>query len=97
MDDHSSDHELQALREQIAAADRELVEAFARRLSVAREIKRLKVERGYSFIDPEREKQLLAQWLEMAGGGLSGETVSELFEKVLELSKREARRGAAGS
>jgi len=94
MTEPTNDPLLRALRVQIAAADRDLVGAFARRLSVAREITRLKDERDYAFVDPEREKQLLEEWRSSSAGEISDDTLLELFEKVLTLSKRESQRDA---
>jgi chorismate mutase len=83
---------LLALREEIAAADRDLLAAFTRRLQIAAKIRDHKTERGYDFIDLEREKQLLDEWRRANDGAISDETLLELFESVLSLSKREAGR-----
>ncbi len=88
----STDPVLTGLREQIAAADRDIVAAFARRLHVAAEIKSYKHSRGYDFVDPEREKQLLGEWRLANDGAVSDETLLELFATVLRLSKRETGR-----
>ena len=90
MSDKAADAVLLSLREEIAAADRDLVAAFARRLRVAAKIRSHKRERGYALVDPEREQQLLAKWREANDGTVSDETLLELFEAVLALSKREA-------
>jgi chorismate mutase len=81
---------LQSLRAEIEAADRELLAAFVRRVHVASEIRGHKLKRGYEFFDPERERQLLGQWRQEINGTISEETVMELFETVLKLSKRES-------
>ena len=86
----ADDPVLLALREEIAAADRDLLAAFTRRLQVALKIRAHKAECGYDFLDPEREKRLLDKWREANGGAISDETLRELFESVLGLSKREA-------
>ena len=83
---------LLALREEIAAADRDLLAAFTRRLQIAAKIRDNKTERGYDFIDLEREKQLLDEWRRANDGAISDETLLELFESVLSMSKREAGR-----
>jgi chorismate mutase len=85
---------LRLLRAEIEAADRELLAAFARRVHVAMEIRGHKAERGYDFLDPERERELLDEWRREINGTISEETVVELFETVLRLSKRETGRDA---
>jgi chorismate mutase len=89
---HADDPTLTELRARIEAADRALVDAFVRRLEVAREVRRHKDERGYTFVDAGRERELLERWVAAAGGALPDETVEELFAAVLALSKREASR-----
>jgi chorismate mutase / prephenate dehydratase len=92
MSEASADPTISALREQITAADRELLSAFARRVAVARKIRERKGEQGYPLIDPERERQLLEIWRESANGNLSQATIDDLFATVLALSKRELER-----
>lgn len=92
MGDQAVDPVLLSLREEIAAADRDLVAAFARRLRAAAEIRSHKQERGYAFIDPAREQQLFAEWCEANDGTISDEALLELYEAVLALSKRESAR-----
>jgi chorismate mutase len=83
---------LLALREEIAAADRDLLAAFIRRLQVAVEIRGHKTDRGYELIDPERERELLEDWRGANGEAISEKALLELFETVLRLSKSEAAR-----
>lgn len=83
---------LLALREEITAADRDLLAAFIRRLQAAVKIRDHKTDRGYDLIDPEREQELLEEWRRANDGAISDEALLELFEAVLRLSKREAGR-----
>jgi len=83
---------LLSLREEIAAADLDLLAAFTRRLEVAARIRAHKAECGYDFVDLERERQLLELWRRASGGAVSDETLQALFESVLSLSKSEAGR-----
>jgi chorismate mutase len=96
MNAQNGDPLLLSMREEIAAADRDLLAAFSRRVRVAAEIRRHKHERGYDFIDPEREGELLAEWRETNAGTISGESLLELFETVLRLSKRESSDEGSG-
>jgi chorismate mutase len=92
MSAHQDDPRLTELREQIEAADRALLDAFLRRLEIARAVRRHKDEHGYTFVDAGREQELAERWRAAAAGALPDETVQELFETVLALSKREASR-----
>jgi chorismate mutase len=92
MSEHADDQTLARLREQIEAADREILAAFLHRLEVAREVRHHKAKQGYTFIDQGREQELLERWLAAADGALPDDTVEELFATVLALSKREASR-----
>jgi chorismate mutase len=90
MSEHSDDKTLALLREQIEAADRDLLAAFIDRLEVARAVRHHKEEHGYTFVDAAREQELLERWIAAADGALSDDAVRELFDTVLALSKREA-------
>jgi chorismate mutase len=89
MSDPAADPVLLSLREEIAAADRDLVAAFASRLRAAARIRSHKQECGYALVDPEREQLLLAEWREANDGTVSDKALLELYEIVLTLSKRE--------
>jgi len=92
MEDQAADPVILSLREEIDAADRDVVAAFARRLRAAAGIRSHKQECGYPLIDPEREQQLLAKWREANDGTITDEALLELYETVLTLSKRESAR-----
>jgi chorismate mutase len=92
MNARNLDSVLLVLREEIEAADRDLLAAFTRRLQVAVKIRGHKTECGYDFVDPDRELQLLEEWRQANDGAISDEALLELFETVLRLSKREAGR-----
>lgn len=87
--DPGSDPVVQGLREQITANDAEIVAAVNRRLDLVRQLKALKAERGYDFLDKGREEALLAELEEANGGPLSSEGLRELHALVLDLTKRE--------
>jgi len=84
-----SDPALDALREQIAATDRQILELVNRRLELVREIRAHKEAQGVAFVDPGQEERLLARLRELNGGPLSAEGVERLFRELLELVKRE--------
>ena len=80
---------IRQLRQQISDNDRAIVDAINTRLALVARIKRRKEERGLDFVDPEREEWML-RYLERANRGpLSAEGLRELFEEILDLTKRE--------
>jgi chorismate mutase / prephenate dehydratase len=81
---------LQRLREQVAAADRDILELVNRRLELVREIRLHKEAQGDAFVDPGQEERLLARLRELNGGPLSAEGVERLFRQLLELLKAES-------
>jgi chorismate mutase len=85
---------IRQLREQISDNDRAFVEGINKRLKLVAQLKSYKESRGLSFVDPEREEWML-QYLSRANRGpLSSEGLRELFEEILELTKREVERGS---
>jgi chorismate mutase len=80
---------IRQLREQISDNDRAIVEAINVRLKLVARLKSYKESRGVSFVDPDREEWML-QYLSRANRGpLSAEGLRELFEELLDLTKRE--------
>lgn len=84
----ANDVELERLRAEIAAVDREIVAAVSRRLELVREIRRHKEAIGIPFVDRAREDSNLER-LRAASPGLSDEGLARLYRELLELSKRE--------
>ena len=83
---------IRQLREQISDNDRSIVEAINTRLKLVARLKGYKESRGLSFIDPEREEWML-QYLSRANRGpISTEGLREIFEELLDLTKREVDR-----
>jgi chorismate mutase len=84
---------IKQLRQQISDTDRSLVDAFNARLRLVARLKSYKESRGIDFLDPEREEWML-QYLSRANRGpLSPDGLKELFEEILDLTKREVQRG----
>lgn len=80
---------LEQLRGRIEANDRRIVEAMNERLRLVAEIKRVKAELGVEFVDPQRERELIARLEAANEGPLSAGGLHELYALVLELTKRE--------
>lgn len=92
--------ELERLRAEIDAVDASLVDAFARRVAIARRIGDLKEEAGQPVLDPSREAAVVRRAAERAReAGLDEEAVREVFWRLVGLSRRtqrEERGGARG-
>ena len=88
----SDDPVIEELREQISDTDRAIVEAMNKRLKLVAQVKAYKDSRGLGFLDPEREEWMLDYLTRANQGPLSTEGLRELFEKILDLSKREVSR-----
>lgn len=83
---------IRQLREQISDTDRSIVDAINARLRLVSRLKAYKESRGIDFLDPEREEWMLQYLLRANRGPLSAEGLRELFEEILDLTKREVRR-----
>jgi len=80
---------IRQLREQISDNDRAIVEAVNTRLKLVARLKGYKESRGISFIDPDREQWMLQYLARANRGPLSEKGLKELFEELLDLTKRE--------
>lgn len=81
--------ELDELRDEITAIDREIFAAVNRRLRAVARLKRHKDEHGIAFVDPNRESQMLAERAAENAGPLSEEGLRALYAELLALTKRE--------
>jgi len=84
---------IKQLRQQISDTDRSIVDAFNARLRLVARLKGYKESRGIDFLDPEREEWMLQYLTRANRGPLSGDGLKELFEEILDLTKREVQRG----
>ncbi len=85
--------DLSGLRDKIAAADREALEALNRRLELVRRVRTHKQETGAPLIDAAREAELLDELVRSNDGPLSEQAVRSLFSAVLDVMKQESRSG----
>lgn len=83
--------ELRNLRDQIDDIDRELLNLFARRMSVTQKVGEHKLAHGMAVLDEEREKEVLAGKAALAPTALKGD-VTALFETIMAISRRQQRR-----
>lgn len=84
---------IKQLRQQISDTDRSIVDAINARLRLVARLKGYKESRGIDFLDPEREEWMLQYLARANRGPLSQDGLRELFEEILDLTKREVRRG----
>jgi chorismate mutase len=84
---------IKQLRQQISDTDRSIVDAFNARLRLVARLKSHKESRGIDFLDPEREEWMLQYLTRANRGPLSADGLRELFEEILDLTKREVQRG----
>ena len=82
--------ELQELRREIDAIDRELVELFRRRMDVTARVGAYKRSRGVPVLDQERERQVLQNKGELAGEALRPAVIT-LYQTIMALSRRQQR------
>jgi prephenate dehydrogenase len=92
-----ADAELRQMRDEIAAIDREVLDALNRRLGLVRRISEHKAATGAPAIDAKREAELLASLAQANRGPLSEEGVRTVFSALLDVMKQELRatKGAA--
>ena len=90
--EQTPDPVIKQFREQISDTDRAIVEAMNKRLKLVAQVKAYKDSQGVGFLDPEREEWMLQYLTRANRGPLSSEGLRELFEKILDLSKREVTR-----
>ena len=76
-------------RDQISAADRELLAAINRRVELVRALHEYKRAEGIPLTDPARDEQLIVELQAANTGPLSDQGVAELFRHVLDLTRKE--------
>ena len=91
--DPDRDPVVRGLRERVSENDLALLRGINERLRLVRELRRVKAERGFAFVDREREGRMLAFLSERNEGPLSDEALREIFSELLELTKRELGEG----
>jgi chorismate mutase len=78
-----------SFREEITAVDRELLDAFNRRLELVTRLHEYKRAEGLPLRDATREEALVHALQEANGGPLSDAGVADLFGFVLDLTRQE--------
>jgi chorismate mutase len=91
--DYSPDPTVRRLRDEISDLDRRIVDAVNARLELVARLKQHKESLGIAFLDPDRERQLMEDLARLNSGPLSPEGLRELYDCLLDLTKREVTRG----
>jgi len=78
--------DLQAIREEIDAIDRELTDLFVRRMQLSAKVAGYKRETGMKVFDPAREAAILDRIAERAGEPL-GEYARQFYQTLFEVSR----------
>ena len=85
----ADDPVLRGLREEIDAIDAEIFAAVNRRLEVVARLKRHKDERGLSFLDTGREREMVDARARSNAGPLSEQGLRTFYAELLAVVKRE--------
>ena len=80
--------DLQALRSQIDAIDRQIADLFCQRMAVTKKVGEYKAARGLPVLDRSRERQVLSAKAALAGDELRAD-ITTLFETIMAISRRQ--------
>lgn len=81
--------QLNTLRGEIEAVDAALIDALARRMSLAREIRAVKQRAGQPVLDPAREAAVVSRAsIRAREAGLPEDEVRALYWKIMALARR---------
>ena len=80
--------DLQELRAQIDAVDRQIVDLFEKRMEISGQVARYKIETGTKVFDPTREKEKIASVQAMTHTDFNRTGVGELFEQIMSMSRK---------
>jgi chorismate mutase len=83
------DRQIQELRGQISDNDRAIVKALNKRIELVGRLKRHKESKGIPFVDPQQEENVLRDLSRVNRGPLSQDGLRELYQEILDLTKRE--------
>lgn len=94
--DPANDALIRQMRDQIVDNDVKLVQAVNARLKLVARLRAYKEDNGITFVDPSREAWM-HRFLQGANTGpLSADGLTELYDHLLELTKRETDAATRG-
>ena len=80
---------LEESRAALDAVDRQIVRLFEERMLIARDVAAYKIAHGLPVLDRSREEQVLASRAAMLADGCWADSVRELYECIMALSRAE--------
>jgi chorismate mutase/prephenate dehydratase len=80
--------DLSVSRQLIDEIDSQIVELFEKRMDVANEVAKYKMETGKPVFDKEREEQKLANLAALSHGEFNERAVKELFSQIMSISRK---------
>ena len=89
MTELNDDAVVNEIRDEIAAADRALVELLNRRVELVQRMKARKEEIGAGWVDPAREQRMLDYVAGLNRGPISQEGLAALYRQVVATCKRD--------
>lgn len=87
--DPNQDPFVRDTRAQLNELDRSIIDAVNHRIGLVARLKRHKAEKGYAFVDPGREEQMIDDAAAANPGPLSSDGLRRLYAEILALTKRE--------
>lgn len=84
--------QLEEIRQELDALDREMVRLFEQRMGLARQVAEYKLAHGLPVLDASREAQVLASRAAMLQEPRLESSVRALFEEIMRLSRQEQQR-----
>ena len=96
-DEAGADPVVRQLREQISDNDVAIVEGINKRLRLVARLKEYKASRGLEFVDLAREDWMVRYLARANRGPLSADGLREIFEDILDLTKREVSKAEGKS
>ena len=85
-------NELDELRKQIDAIDKELAGLFLKRMAVTQKVGEYKLKNAIPVLDSGREREVLAAKAALAPDGASRLDLVRLYETIMSISRRQQRK-----
>lgn len=84
--------DLEQVRLELDAVDREIVRLFEQRMVLSRDVVAYKMAHGMPVLDSSREEKVLSSRMAMLEDAHWAESVRSLYEEIMRLSRKEQQR-----